>query len=205
MTTTVPLEGITGPHGEPVLVRRSARRRRTVQAGRRDGAIVIAIPASFSRRQEQEWVGRMLADIERREQCSPARGDEGLTRLATDLNRRHFGGRAEPASIRWTSRQNSRWGSCTPSDRTIRISDRVRPFPEWVLRSVVVHELAHLLEPGHGPAFRELVERYPRTQRAEGFLHGISFAEGWGGDADSAGDADADDGAPADPSERTSA
>jgi len=53
---------------------------------------------------------------------------------------------------------------------TIRISNRLAAEPGWVLDYVIVHELAHLLVPGHGPEFRALVDRYPRAERARGFL-----------------------------------
>jgi predicted metal-dependent hydrolase len=68
------------------------------------------------------------------------------------------------------SNQTSRWGSCTPATREIRISDRIAGFPEWVLDAVVVHELAHLVHLGHTREFWELAHRYPLTERALGFL-----------------------------------
>ena len=43
-------------------------------------------------------------------------------------------------------------GSCTPAEGSIRVSDKVRGMPGWVLDYVLLHELAHLIEPGHGPA-----------------------------------------------------
>jgi predicted metal-dependent hydrolase len=66
--------------------------------------------------------------------------------------------------------QRWRWGSCSPEARAIRISTRVAAFPAWVLDYVVVHELAHLSVPGHGPGFWDLVARYPRADQARGFL-----------------------------------
>ena len=66
-----------------------------------------------------------------------------------------------PASVRWADNQLSRWGSCTPSDGTIRVSSRLAAFPRWVLDYVLVHELAHLVIFGHGPEFTAIVDRYP--------------------------------------------
>jgi hypothetical protein len=82
----------------------------------------------------------------------------------------------QPSSVRWVDNQRSRWGSCTPADGTIRISSRLAAFPPWVVDFVLVHELAHLAEPSHGPAFHALVARYPRAERAMGFLMGAGVA-----------------------------
>lgn len=185
-TSTATLPDTTGPQGEPVLVRRSARRTRTVSISRDDGKLVISIPAAFSRRQEDTWVRRMIDQLAAKERRSTPRtvGDEELMRMATRLSDRYLDGRAVPASVRWSSRQQRRWGSCTPTTREIRLSDRLRTMPGWVLESVLVHELSHLLVEGHGPRFQALVQRYPRTERARGFLHGVDHAEGLGLDAD---------------------
>ena len=51
-------------------------------------------------------------------------------------------------------------------------------MPDWVVDYVLVHELVHLRVPGHGPDFWELVERYPRAQRARGYLEGVAAAAG---------------------------
>jgi hypothetical protein len=45
-----------------------------------------------------------------------------------------------------------------------------------VIDYVLVHELAHLLEVGHTPAFWEWVDRYPKAERAKGFLEGVAAA-----------------------------
>jgi predicted metal-dependent hydrolase len=92
---------------------------------------------------------------------------------ALELSRRWLDGRAVPVSVRWSTDQNSRWGSCTPGDGTIRLSARLRPFPTWVVDYVLVHELAHLLVADHGPAFQALMARYPKAERARGFLEGV--------------------------------
>lgn len=168
-----------GPAGEPVLVRRSDRRRRTVAITRRDGALLISVPGRMSRREIDRWVERMLADLARKENEATGRavGDAELWQRAQRLAERYLEGRARPRSVRWSTRQGQRWGSCSSADASIRISERVREMPGWVLDAVLIHELAHLLEDGHGPAFRALVERYPRTVRAEGFLDGVTYAQ----------------------------
>jgi predicted metal-dependent hydrolase len=80
-----------------------------------------------------------------------------------------------PSSIRWSTTQNKRWGSCTLQTGEIRISERLRVAPDWVLDAVIVHELAHLIEPNHSPRFRELESRYPRRHDADVFLDGYAL------------------------------
>jgi predicted metal-dependent hydrolase len=174
---------LTTHDGAPVVVRRSARRRRTVAAFWENGTAVVAIPAHFSKAQESEWVHRMLAKL-RLQGVRRSRGlgrrspatDAALAEHAAELSRKYLGGRSVPSSVRWVSNQNSRWGSATPADGTIRLSDKLRPMPQWVIDYVLLHELAHLLVAGHNAAFWRLLEAYPETQRAKAFLEGVAFA-----------------------------
>ena len=80
-----------------------------------------------------------------------------------------------PSSIRWVTNQRSQWGSCSCGTGEIRISDRLRVVPGWVLDAVLVHELAHLVEPNHSPRFRALADRYGRSKEADVFLDGFSL------------------------------
>ena len=163
---------------EPVVeVRRSLRRRRTVTAYREGGRVVVCVPARFSKAEERRWVDTMLERLAARERRRTP-SDSRLLVRSRELSRRHLGGRAEPASVRWSGDQNTRWGSCTPADGSIRVSDRLKGVPGWVLDYVLVHELAHLLVIDHGPAFWALVDRYPRAERARGFLDGLGHAGG---------------------------
>ena len=183
---------LTTHDGAPVVVRRSARRRRTVAAFWEDGTAVVAIPAHFSKVQESEWVHRMLEKL-RLQGARRSRG-EGRRRPATDaalaahaaeLSNKYLGGRAVPSSVRWVSNQNSRWGSATPADGTIRLSNKLQSMPQWVIDYVLVHELAHLLVAGHNANFWRLVEAYPETERAKAFLEGVAFATSRGLSPDS--------------------
>jgi predicted metal-dependent hydrolase len=161
-----------------VEVRRSARRRRTVTAYRELGRTVVLIPAAFSPAEERRWVAQMVAKLQTREERRRRSlgGDEELMARARALSAAHLDGAAEPASVRWVDNQHRRWGSCTPADRSIRLSSRLRSMPEYVVDYVLVHELAHLLEAGHDERFWALVARYPRAERARGFLEGVELA-----------------------------
>ena len=146
----------------------------------RDGDVtVVLIPARFSKAEERRWVAEMVARLQARDarrQRGPRRSDEALLARARQLSAGCLDGSAEPSSVRWVSNMASRWGSCTPVDGSIRISERLRDMPGWVLDYVLVHELAHLVVPGHGADFWELVARYPRTERARGYLEGVAAA-----------------------------
>jgi len=163
-----------------VEVRRSARRRRTVTAYREAGRTVVLIPAGFSAAEERRWVDQMVAKLRSREdrRRRTLGTDADLAERAAELSAAHLDGLAVPASVRWVDNQNRRWGSCTPADRTIRLSSRLRGMPEYVVDYVLVHELAHLLEPAHDDRFWALVHAYPRTDRALGFLEGVEHGRG---------------------------
>ena len=161
---------------EPAVeVRRSGRRKRTVSAYRDGETIVVMIPARMTRAEEKEWVTTMVARVtkaERRRRPS----DDDLQVRAARLSRKYLDGLAEPTSVRWVANQRARWGSCTPADGTIRLSDRLQGMPGYVVDYVLLHELVHLLEPGHDEDFWGWLERYDLTERARGFLEGVSAA-----------------------------
>jgi predicted metal-dependent hydrolase len=167
----------SAPSAEPptVEVRRSTRRKRTVSAYREGERTIVLLPARMTAAEEQEWVATMLqrlADQERRSKPS----DDQLWVRAQRLSSRFLDGRARPSSVRWVANQRSRWGSCTVQDASIRLSDRLQGMPEWVVDYVLLHELAHLIEPSHGPSFWRLLEGFPDVERARGFLDGWSLA-----------------------------
>jgi predicted metal-dependent hydrolase len=118
-------------------------------------------------------VSRVLAS-ERRQRPS----DADLAERAADLSRRYLSGRAKPTSVRWVDNMSSRWGSCTPVDGTIRLSRRLVGMPTYVVDYVLLHELAHLVVPGHGPAFWQELAGYELLERARGFLEGVAAATG---------------------------
>lgn len=178
MTPPAPQIGTIAPQVEsavmssaqiPVEVIRSARRRRTVQARVTDGVLQVRIPAWMSREEEAQAVADMRARLERKHKSRHS-SDEDLARRARELNERYLAGRATFSSIRWVSNQNSRWGSCTTGTGEIRISDRLRDVPDYVVEAVIIHELTHTFIPGHGTEFWDWADKAPQAERAKGYL-----------------------------------
>ncbi|HET7172983.1 MAG TPA: M48 family metallopeptidase [Nocardioidaceae bacterium] len=165
------------PEAPLVEVRRSRRRTRTVSAYRSGETIVVLIPARMSRHEEAEWVSTMVDRVTRAEQRRRP-SNAALQARAHRLSERYLNGLARPTSVRWVDNQQARWGSCTPADGSIRLSTRLQGLPTYVVDYVIVHELTHLLVHGHGPEFWAWVNRYERTERARGFLDGVT-AGGW--------------------------
>jgi predicted metal-dependent hydrolase len=159
-----------------VEVIRSAKRRKTVSAREVDGVIRVSIPARMTKADERRHVAELVARLERRKAGAEVDLEDRARVLAARLRL------PRPESIRWVDNQGRRWGSCTPARRTVRVSSRLARFPLWVVDYVIVHELAHLAEPGHTPRFWALVDRYPKAERARGYL----MAKGIDGDDEDA-------------------
>ncbi|HEX2042064.1 MAG TPA: M48 family metallopeptidase [Acidimicrobiales bacterium] len=155
-----------------VEVIRSRRRRKTVQAAEHGGVVRVLIPASMSKADEERWVAHMVARLGRRRATEAT--DLGA-RAAVLASRYQL---PRPADVRWVDNQRSRWASCSPADGVIRVSSRLAGFPSWVVDYVLVHELAHLVEPSHNRDFWALVNRYRRAERARGFLLAKSGDDG---------------------------
>ncbi len=169
------------PSQPEVVVRRSARRRKTVSAHWSEDTVVLSVPQTATRREIEHWTRELVPRVVERRRREAAKGadrrsDDHLLQRAHELSRRHLDGRARPSDVRWSGRQHTRWGSATPATGVIRISAQLQQAPEWVLDFVLVHELAHLLEADHSPRFRELEARYPLAEKARAFLDGAAWA-----------------------------
>ncbi len=173
MTDRTPRDG--GLSGE-VEIRRSARRKRTVRAYREGAKTIVLMPANLPKSVEAEHVRSLLERLDRREQQVRPSDDELLERSAA-LSARWLKGVAVPSSVRWVTTMDKRWGSCTSSDRSIRLSHRLQGMPSYVVDYVLLHELAHLVEPNHSARFWALVDVYPDATKAKGFLEGVSWQQ----------------------------
>ncbi len=137
----------------------------------------MLIPAAMTRAQEAEWVEHDGRPARAVRAAHAAQSDDDLMRAGRRLSDRYLGGLADARSrCAGSTTRTRRWGSCTPGDRTIRLSARLQEMPAWVVDYVLVHELAHLLEPGHDAKFWAWVDRYPQAERAKGYLLGWSAA-----------------------------
>lgn len=168
----------------PVKIIRSARRKRTISAEVKNGELIVRAPAAMTEAELQPHIDSLRKRLSKRaSRRDRALSDDELVRMARQLNRQYFDGRLKWESIRFVSNMQRRYGSCTPARGTIRISDRLVKMPKWVLEYVLMHELAHLLEANHGPHFWNLVNRYPLTERARGYLMAVGL-ENDAGDQD---------------------
>lgn len=157
-------EELVTPATFEVEVIRSARRKRTVGAELRGDVLRVTVPSWMTSAETSKWVDRMTASFRRKASSDRV----NLTRRAAMLARRYE--LPVPSEIRWADNMTTRWGSCTPSTGAIRISNRIASFPDWVIDYVIVHELAHLEAAGHGDDFWVRVRRYPKAERAIGYL-----------------------------------
>ena len=149
----------------------SKRRKKTAGAHWEGDRIVVVVPVHLQGAERDQMVESLSRRLARHRPHLHA-SDDHLEQRALELGRRYLDGVA-PASIRWSTNQNKRWGSCTISTREIRISERLRVAPDWVLDAVIVHELAHLLEPNHSHRFNELEQRAPAAERGRRLPRGV--------------------------------
>jgi predicted metal-dependent hydrolase len=170
-----------------VEIVRDGRLRKNVHYEWNGNRLRIRAPRRVPQRELDRLVAEIVAEVQRKRAQVRARADADLEAVARQINREFFDGEIEWHSIRWVGNMKKRLGSCTsggPTDGDIRISDRIKGWPSWVVEYVVAHELAHRKYPNHSQDFWAYLDRYPRTERARGFLLGVAFqlgedAEGW--------------------------
>lgn len=82
-------------------------------------------------------------------------------------------------------RMKTKWGSCNPPSRHIRLNTELVKKPRDLLEYVIVHEMVHLLEPTHSDRFLTILgEHYPNWQEARAELNELPLAaEAWEAEA----------------------
>ena len=155
---------------QDIEVIRSARRNKTVTGELKQGKLRVHVPAHLTRAEEAYYVDQIRARVERRKTKEQLNQGEPLAKRAAELNARYFAGKLDIASVTYVTNQNSLYGSCSVRRKTIRLSHHLAEVPAWVRDYVLMHEMAHLIEPAHNRRFWEIVDRYPRTREARRYL-----------------------------------
>lgn len=153
-----------------IKILRSRRRRRTISAQMEKDVLIIRAPENIPEDRLQEAVAELKARIERRQLKKELNRNDTLARRAREFNARYFENKLIVSSIEYVTDQNSKFGCCNYRTGRIRISHRISAMPQWVIDYVIIHELAHLVVPDHGKAFRDIVSRYKLAERAKGYL-----------------------------------
>ncbi len=167
-----------------VTLQRDGRLKKTIRWGRQaDGSLLIRVPKRYPKRKFSRLLADVQTQLSKTRRRSTRRTDADLQKRAEILNKKNFNGQVSWEAIRWVSNMNSRLGSCTqggPTDGHIRISDKIKSWPTWVIDYIIAHEMTHRLHSNHSKDFwNALRAAYPLTNKAEGFIEGISHAKGW--------------------------
>jgi predicted metal-dependent hydrolase len=163
------VEGLAlGPH--TVKVSYSPKRKRTVSARLEGGVLSVVAPSTITRHRLEKAVDELKGRIVRRKIKERIKKDRSLEDVFRELNAKYFENKLKVRSISYSSGQKKRYGCCDHVAGNIRISSRLKEMPDWVRNYVIVHEMAHLLEPDHGKTFHKLVSRYKLAERARGYL-----------------------------------
>jgi len=140
-----------------------------------DDIMRVYTPASISDKRLEEVIGDFRKRFERRKLRKELNAQEGLNKVLDRLNKKYFAGRVKVKSIEYAANQNKIFGSCNWRNKTIRVSHRLSEMPTWVRDYVIVHEMAHILQPNHSKSFWDIVSRYELTERARGYLMAKGF------------------------------
>lgn len=159
-----------------VKIIRSSKRKRTISARVVGNELFVYLPTGLPEEEEKKWVDKMVSKVKNHtKRGNLADHNKELIKRVEQLNKQFFGGKLKWNSIEYVTNQNRVNGSCTSKMGTIRISDRLINMPGWVRDYVIIHELAHLIQPNHSGAFWKLVNQYKWTERARGYLMASSL------------------------------
>lgn len=123
----------------------------------KENQIIIRLPENNTMAQRQYLFDKFYA------QCVQSK-------LLTLLVQWHIKMKTPHPQVR-IRKMTSRWGSCTPNKKTIRINSELAKYPLECLEYVVVHELAHFYCAGHGKDFIAIMNQFmPDWQKRKALL-----------------------------------
>jgi predicted metal-dependent hydrolase len=144
--------------------------------------IQLRVPYFLRTRVIKKQLEEISSQLNKQEKVAKRRTDADLQARADYLNKKYFHGSLSWKAIRWVNNMEFRLGSCSTGGTTdghIRISNKIKDWPQWVVDYVILHELVHRIHTNHSSEFWNTLQGgYPLTERARGFIRGVSYAQG---------------------------
>jgi len=131
---------------------------------------MAANPFMLSRERLDKIIAGFKVKFEKKKLKDELERKQSLFDIATRLNKKYFANQLKINSIEYVTGQSRKFGCCDYNSSNIRISHRIGLMPVWVRDYVIIHEMAHLIEPNHSREFWAIVLRYKLAERARGFL-----------------------------------
>ncbi len=158
-----------------VRVIRSQNRSKTVGAKLMNDTMIVYAPAAISGEKLNKFIDKFCKGFQKVRLKKELNITHNLKIVAENLNRRYFAARLNIQSIEYVTGQDKMFGVCDHIAGKIRISHHLTQMPAWVRDYVIIHEMAHLIEPNHGKSFWDIVARYKLAERAKGYLMAKGF------------------------------
>ena len=165
-----------------IKIIRSDNRRKTISARLVENTMLVHAPSDISDAELKKIIDKLKRRLHKRKIKNELDKTQGLAIAADRLNKEYFNNKLEIISITYSANQNTIFGCCNYKTKEIRISHQLVQMPYWVRDYVIVHEMAHLIEPNHSKAFWDIVYRYRLTERARGYLMAKGFDSEEGND-----------------------
>jgi len=159
-----------------IEIKYSKRRKKTVSAVFRNDTLIISAPQNINK----QFLDDFIKKTKRKYFVSMENKKTNLKELSLKLMKKYFSKAIRDKigndfDITFVSTQKTVLGVCNYANRTIRLSDVLIPLPNWITNYVIIHELAHFIEPNHSKRFWEIVNNYPYVDQAKSFLQGLFF------------------------------
>jgi len=153
-----------------IAVKKSTKRKKTIQARIRNGLMEVVTPANISQERLNKVIENFKRRFEKRTKEALLNKENKLMKRAQELNKRYFDSKLKIKSIRYSARQTKKFGVAYTKRGAIIINGCLKKMPPWVEDYVIIHELSHLIHPNHSKEFWQAVKKYPKAERAIGYL-----------------------------------
>lgn len=158
-----------------IKIIRSVRRKKTVAARLAKDTLFVNAPVSISEGQLYKIIDKFKARFERKRLQEELNKNTDLMAQAISLNKEYFDNKLKINKIEYAGNFNGKFGCCDYRRAYLRISHKLSVMPAWVRNYVIIHEMAHLIQPNHSRAFWDIVGRYELSERARGYLMAVGM------------------------------